>query len=228
MPDDDARFQETLPLFPLAEVVLFPHVRVPLHVFEPRYRELTRDALAGDRRIGMIAVRPGHLHEMAGDPPLYAIGCAGVIQQVARRDDGRFDLVLQGTHRFRIVEELPRRGGRAYRVARVEPLVDRWDEAREGIPLQGLRADAIDLLTQLVRLVAPKQALALDPRRFSGIDDVTFVNLLCQMLALPPSEKQTLLEADGVTARCEQLVTLLHFRVAELGGGHPTGPRTLH
>jgi len=220
--------EEILPLFPLPSVVLFPHARVPLHVFEPRYRQMTARALAGERRIGMIAVRPEHLDAMAGDPPLFAIGCAGVVDEAARRDDGRYDIVLRGTERFRILDEPPRDESRLYRVARVETLEDPFDEPREGIPLQGLRADAIDLLSQLLRLAAPDSARPLDPRRFSGIDDVTFVNLLCQLLDLAPPEKQGLLETTGILARCEALVALLQFRVAELGGGIRAASRTLH
>jgi Lon protease-like protein len=220
--------EEILPLFPLPSVVLFPHARVPLHVFEPRYRQMTARALAGERRIGMIAVRPAHIDAMAGDPPLFAIGCAGVVDEAARRDDGRYDIVLRGTERFRILDEAPRDESRLYRVARVEPLEDPFDEPREGIPLQGLRADAIELLSQLLRLAAPDSARPLDPRRFSGIDDVTFVNLLCQLLDLAPAEKQGLLETTGVLPRCEALVALLQFRVAELGGGIRAASRTLH
>lgn len=220
--------EETIPLFPLPNVVLFPHARVPLHVFEPRYRQMTAHALAGDRRIGMIAVRPEHVAEMAGDPPLFAVGCAGVVEEAVRRPDGRYDIVLRGTERFRIVEEVPRDETRLYRVARIEALPDPFDEPREGIPLQGLRADAIDLLSQLLRLAAPDAARPLDPRRFSGIDDVSFVNLLCQLLELAPAEKQGLLETTGILPRCEALVALLRFRVAELGGGIPSTSRTLH
>jgi len=233
--------EETIPLFPLPSVVLFPHARVPLHVFEPRYRQMTAHALAGERRIGMVAVRPEHLgvspldHQaaMEGDPPVFAIGCAGVVEEAARRDDGRYDIVLRGTERFRILDETPREGERLYRVARIEPLEDPFDEPREGIPLQGLRADAIDLLSQLLRFSSPDDprrdaARPLDPRRFSGIDDVTFVNLLCQLLDLAPPEKQGLLETGGILARCEALVALLQFRVAELGGGIRAASRTLH
>jgi Lon protease-like protein len=219
--------EETIPLFPLPNVVLFPRVRVPLHVFEPRYREMTAAALEGERRIGMVAVRPEHAHEIAGDPPLFAVGCAGAIERATRLEDGRYDLVLHGTHRFRIVEELPGEGGRLYRVARVEPLPDRFDERREGVLLQGLRADAIDLLTQLLRHLSPR-AGSLDPRRFSGIDDATFVDLLCQALELTAAEKQGLLEAEGVLARCERLVALLQFRLAEAGGGITGSSRTVH
>ncbi len=219
---------EEIPLFPLANVALFPHGRVPLHVFEPRYRQLSAHALAGARRIGMIAVRPEHAAAMTGDPPLFSVGCAGVIEEAVRREDGRYDLVLRGTHRFRIVDEFPRVGDRLYRVAHVVGLDDPFDEEREGIPLQGLRADAIDLLSHLLRLTTPGAARPLDPRRFSGIDDVHFVDLLCQLLDLAPVEKQGLLETNGTLARCRQLVALLEFLVAELGGGPPAPSRTLH
>jgi Lon protease-like protein len=207
---------------------LFPQARVPLHVFEPRYLQMTSEALETERRIGMVAVRPEHVHELPGEPPVFAVGCAGVIERASCREDGRYDIVLLGSYRFRIVDELPREGERLYRVARVEKLADRFDEAREGIPLAALRVDAIDLLSQLLRHVAPGAADSLDPRRFSGIDDQSFVNLLCQMLELPTPEKQGLLEADGITARCERLVALLQFRVAELSGGVAAPSRTLH
>jgi Lon protease-like protein len=159
---------------------------------------------------------------------VFAVGCAGVVEEAVRREDGRYDIVLRGTHRFRILDELPRADERLYRVARVQPLDDRFDERREGIPLQGLRADAIELLSQLLRLAAPDSARPLDPRRFSGIDDVTFVDVLCQLLDLAPAEKQGLLETDGTFARCEQLVALLQFRVAERAGGLPAASRILH
>jgi len=224
----EASLVQTIPLFPLGNVVLFPRSRVPLHIFEPRYRQMTAAALAGDRRIGMVAVRPEHQAEMAGDPPVFAVGCAGLIQQAGQRDDGRYDIVLLGTHRFRIVEEIPRGAEQLYRVARVEPLDERFDEAMEGIPLQGLRADSIDLLGQLARHVQPDAAHHFDARRFSGIDDLTFVDLLCQSLELPPADKQGLLETEGPLARCERLVALLQFRLAELGGGLLGASRTLH
>ena len=219
---------EVVPLFPLSNVVLFPQVHCPLHIFEPRYQQMAAAALGGTRRIGMTTVRPEHQSAMAGDPPLFTIGCIGAIQQSRRRDDGRYDIVLFGAQRFRIVEEIPRESERLYRIARVELLDERFDEAREGIPLQGLRADAIDLLTQLLRFVAPDAAHEIDPRRFSGVDDTAFVSALCQMLELPPAEKQGLLEADGPMARCERLVVVLQFRLAELLGGMPRPLGPLH
>jgi hypothetical protein len=219
---------ETIPIFPLSNVVLFPHVHCPLHIFEPRYRQMIDAALGGARRIGMATVRPEHRDAMAGDPPLFTVGCLGEVQQARRRDDGRYDIVLFGAQRFRIVDEIPRDSERLYRLARVELLDESFDAAREGIPLQGLRADAIEMLTQLLRYVAPDSAHELDPRRFSGIDDTAFVSALCQMLDLPAAEKQGLLEANGPTARCERLVAILHFRLAEILGGMPGPSGSLH
>lgn len=224
----DAPTTEIIPIFPLSNVVLFPQVHCPLHIFEPRYRQMIDASLAGAKRIGMVTVRPEHRAAIGGDPPLFTIGCLGDIQQARRHDDGRYDIVLFGARRFRIVEEIPRDDSRLYRLARVEILEERFDAAREGIPLQGLRADAIDLLTQLLRYVAPDSAHELDPRKFSGIDDTAFVSALCQMLELPAAEKQGLLEAEGPTPRCERLVAILQFRLAELLGGMPGPSGSLH
>src|SRR5512134_2216313 len=86
-----------IPIFPLPNVVLFPKVFLPLHIFEPRYRAMVDDALAGDRIIGMVLLRPGYEANYEGRPPVYAVGCAGSITHAERRDDGRFNIVLHGT-----------------------------------------------------------------------------------------------------------------------------------
>ena len=113
-----------IPLFPLPNVVLFPGVFLPLHVFEERYRALTRDALSGDRIIGMALLRPGFDGDYHGRPSIYPVGCAGVISHSTRLPDGRYDIVLHGLSKFRIVEELP---DGEYRRARVEPLTEVTD-----------------------------------------------------------------------------------------------------
>src|SRR5688572_32951673 len=96
---------DKLPLFPLPNVVLFPNVFLPLHIFEQRYREMVSDVLQGDRLIGMVLLRPGWESDYEGCPPVYSIGCSGVITHAERLDDGRFNIVLRGVERFRIVEE---------------------------------------------------------------------------------------------------------------------------
>jgi len=207
---------DEIALFPLSNVVLFPRVRAPLHIFEPRYRQMTEHALAGDRRIGMVAVLPGHVERIAGDPPVYPIGCAGVISQAQRLPDGRFHIVLDGTHRFRILEEPPRPAGRLYRVARVESLSETY-EAAEREPVTQLRERIVALVRRLLAQTDSERAAEITPELFRGVDDEGFVNTLSNALVLDPPEKQGLLEAPGIPARFERLEGLLAFRLAELG-----------
>ena len=84
---------QEIPIFPLSNVVLFPQIHCPLHIFEPRYRQMTQAALDGDRRIGMVAVRPDAVSEIRGDPPVFHVGCVGTIVEHQQLDDGRFNLL---------------------------------------------------------------------------------------------------------------------------------------
>src|SRR6187397_393931 len=95
----------SIPLFPLPNAVLFPNVFLPLHIFEPRYRQMVADALAGDRIIGMVLLRPGYEADYEGRPPIFAVGCAGVITHSQPLADGRYDIVLRGMEKFRVVSE---------------------------------------------------------------------------------------------------------------------------
>src|SRR5262245_26804387 len=98
----------SIPIFPLPSVVLFPNVFLPLHIFEPRYRQMVNDALSGDRVIGMVLLKPGYEAEYDGKPPVYHIGCSGLITHVERLEDGRFNLILRGLGKFTIIgEEAP-------------------------------------------------------------------------------------------------------------------------
>jgi len=216
-----------LPLFPLDEVVLFPGLRCPLHVFEPRYRQMTAEALEGDRRIGMATVRPDHTQAMGGEPPLFAVGCEGRIVEWTRREDGRYDVVLLGEGRFRILEEPPRPPERLYRVARVEPL-EEAEEPGAGVRLAALRARALELLGELLERLRPgaRQVLAVD--RLAEADDATLINALCRIAELEPAEKQGLLERDGPEERGRGLVELLRFRLAELETSGAAASRSLH
>ena len=108
-----------VPLFPLPNVVLFPRVFLPLHIFEPRYREMVRDALAADRIIGMVLLRSGGAAGGADNPAVFPTGCAGRITHCEQLPDGRYNIVLRGVHKFRILEE---DRTRSYRRASVETL----------------------------------------------------------------------------------------------------------
>src|SRR5215216_1637862 len=92
-------------LFPLPNLVLFPHVMQPLHIFEPRYRQMTADALDGDRLIAMVLPRPGWELDYAGKPAVHPVACLGKVVAEQRLDDGRFNILLRGLSRLRIIEE---------------------------------------------------------------------------------------------------------------------------
>jgi Lon protease-like protein len=213
-----------LALFPLDNVVLLPGVVLPLHVFEPRYRQLAASVVAGDRQIGMIAVRPEHAHEMAGDPPLYAVGCAGFVTEHRRLPDGRYQMLLQGTQRFRVVREPPREGERLYRIAEVEPLED---DAGDGTRNGELRERAIELLIRLTERTL-EEGQALDAERLRALEIGRFANVISQSVNLPTPEKQSLLEADTVTERLERLVGALDFQLSWLGQTGDGGSERLH
>jgi uncharacterized protein len=221
--DDEA----PIPLFPLSNVVLFPRVKTPLHLFEPRYQQLAHHVLEGKRRIGMVAVDPQHLDEIAGDPPLQRVGCCGVVTEARPLPDGRYNIVLLGEHRFRILEESPRLGERLYRLARVEPLEDAYPEAlRERVAR--LRASILENIGVLVRHTHPERSQMLDPELFASVDDETLVNTLAGALAMPPDEKQRLLEADSIPERFALLAGALGFWRAELEATLAEAPRRPH
>ncbi len=212
---------ELLPIFPLSNVVLFPRVKTPLHLFEPRYRQLARDVLQADRRIAMAVVRPEHVDEMPADPPVYPIACSGLITESNRMPDGRYNIVLLGEHRVRIVAEEPRTESRLYRVARVVRLEDSYPET-ERARVARLRAGITVDVGILIRHAQPDRSHAFDPELFGGVDDETFVNAVSNAFAFPTEEKQALIEADDIPARYARLASALSFQRLELessGGG---------
>jgi Lon protease-like protein len=184
-----------LRIFPLANVVLFPGIQVPLHVFEPRYRQLTAAALDDDRLIGMVA------------------------------PDGRYNVVLRGSHRFRIVDEPPRPPEQLYRTVEVIRLEDP-SAAREKTGALRVRvAELLHILASEAERARPEESLG---GALARADDTAFTNAVCQYLELPVSEKQALLEAPGVLARLERLFELLQFRVAERATAQRGGSDTVH
>ncbi len=213
----------TIPLFPLSSPALFPHCAAPLHVFEPRYRALTADALAGERVIGMATVLPDAISDMAGDPPLFAIGCAGVIAEHERLPDGRYLMLLQATSRFRIVRELGRSGDRPYRVAEVEWIAE---GAADASRCAALRAEAAGALTAL--LAHEAKGAGPDFAALDALDDERFACQVAHALRLPGREKQALLEAPSTAARLDALVQTLAFQRAWSSAAGGAGGPTLH
>lgn len=196
-----------LSLFPLPNVVLFPGVFLPLHVFEPRYRALVADALEGDRRIGMMLLQPGWESDYEGRPPLFPIGCSGAIVQADRLDDGRYHIMLRGLERVRVLEEDV---SRPYRRAAVEALPDTPLDAQERQALSAHRARIESLLSESVDPAEAAGAELLS--RTSSMPDLELVHTLAQGLDLAPLEKQSLLQESSLSRRAQLLVDLLEMK----------------
>lgn len=195
---------DLLPLFPLPNVVLFPNVFLPLHIFEPRYRDMVADAIRGDRMIGMVLLRPGWERDYEGRPPVYPVGCSGVMTHVEQLPDGRYNLVLRGLERFRILRE---DDSLSYRRALTEPLVER--------PLTNDdRAIVRSLRTRLEAILADaRETKTSEPKIPSAMGDEDLVNALAQYLDLEPLEKQALLEHHCLRTRAESLIELLEIKI---------------
>jgi Lon protease-like protein len=204
----------TLPLFPLPDAVLFPGVFLPLHVFEPRYRRMVADALAGERLIGMVLLRPGWEPDYEGRPPVFETGCAGVITHAEQLPDGRYNLVLKGLSRFRVLDE---DRSRPYRVGRVEGLA----EAAAGPMRESLREGRLRL-----ELLVAATVERSDRRLPTNLEDDEVVNALSQYLDLEPIERQALLECAGPLPRCHLLLELLGMRTMASRG--PSGSPLVH
>ena len=204
-----------IPIFPLPNVVLFPGVFLPLHVFEARYREMVKDSLTEDRLIGMTLLRPGWDQNADGQPAVYPVGCVGLISHIEELEDGRYNLVLRGVEKFRITreEELTR----AYRRAAVDYLEEQMTVADREIVRR--QRHTVERLLSAVS-DAPDQPFP------SNLSDDEVINALSQYLDLEPIERQALLEQNGVAPRCAALVELLEKNA--MTPGQAPGRRLIH
>ena len=205
-----------IPIFPLPNAVLFPNVFMPLHIFEARYRTMVSDALAGDRIIGMVLLKAGFEAEYNGRPPIFPVGCAGVITHSEPLQDGRFNIVLKGIEKFRVTDE---DRSRPYRLAMIDPIPEQVPEAeRTELHRQRLRIEAL--------LAAAVEREGGEPKFPPAMPDEDLVNALAQYMGLEPLERQALLERDGVLARCRGLIELLEMKT--MGRGAAWKGRAVH
>jgi Lon protease-like protein len=183
-------------IFPLTGAILYPGLHLPLHIFEPRYRAMISDALARDRRIGMI--QPQREFEGA---PLFTIGCLGRIGDVQALEDGRFNVVLEGEARFRVLRELD--VTTPFRQVEAELLAEPADQQLAAIERAGFERES--------RRFADLQGYRVDWDAVSRLDDVSLINGVSQIAPFDAAAKQALLEADDISQRCELLIQLMQF-----------------
>jgi uncharacterized protein len=202
-----------VPVFPLAGALLFPRSRLPLHIFEPRFRAMVTDAMKGDRLIAMVQPRDSR------DPPgLFDVGCLGHIADCEPLSDGRFDIELEGLGRFRIAREA------AVETAYRQVDIDRsgFEDAEDESPLAlAQRAE----LEQEARRYADSLGYGVNWEAVSRLDDESLVNGIAQIAPLDVGSKQALLEANGLPDRADLLVQFMQFQRMAPGGAD--GPETL-
>jgi len=197
-----------VPLFPLPGAILFPRSQLPLHIFEPRYREMVRDAIDGPGRIAMI--QPHRLDD-DNKAPLYGVGCVGELVGVEELDDGRFNIVLLGANRFRLINEPEPES--AYRCAEVD--IGAFDD-EEPEPLAMVQRAEVE---REARRLGDAMGLAVDWEAVSRLDDEMLVNAIAQVAPFDVGAKQALLEEASLDGRADLLVQLMQFhRMAVTGG----------
>ena len=196
-PEDLSNFSGTVPVFPLPNVVLFPKMLLPLHIFEPRYREMTDHALAGERLIAMALLKEGWKEDYYKNPQVHEVIGIGRILKETRLEDGRYNLLLYGLRRARIVEEI---GGRPFRKVRAELL----DDSPSGPEEEETRGKILSLYTSLMGRLVRGEDVKVDPATPLG----TLCDLVAAMLDAPVIEKQRTLEELSVSARARMILRL--------------------
>lgn len=195
-------------IFPLPGALLLPGMDLPLHIFEPRYRAMIHDAMARDRRIGMIQPRGE-----GAKPALYDVGCLGRISEFEVLDDGRFNIILEGLARFRVVRELDV----TTQFRQIEADVE---QAPEDEVLHAVERAALE---QESRCFAEALGYVVDWTAVSRLDDMSLVNGIAQIAPFDPAAKQTLLEADTLNERCDRIIQLMQI----FGRMEPDGGATM-
>ena len=202
-----------VPIFPLAGAILFPRSQLPLHIFEPRYRQMVRDAIDGAGRIAMI--QPHRLDD-DNRAPLYTVGCVGELVGVEELEDGRFNIVLLGSNRFRLLRESELDA--SYRCAEVD--IEAFDDS-EPEPLALIQRAEVE---REARRLGDAMGLAVDWEAVARLDDEMLVNAIAQVAPFDVGAKQALLEQTTLDGRADLLVQLMQFQRMAVNGGAEMEP----
>ena len=197
-----------IPLFPLPTTVFYPNTSLPLHIFEPRYRNMVEDALNGKGEIGIILLKPGWESDYQGTPEIMATGCVGKIERHSKLPEGKYNILLSGLYRFRILNEI---GGKLYRQAEVEFLkeINDQDLTTKASPFKEQLIKGMQLyLKNLPGETKVEQTLDLENCRKLA----EFVDKLTHQFDLPTNKMQEFLEQQDVQKRANSLYSLIEFK----------------
>jgi len=195
---------QTIPIFPLEDVMLFPEMSVPLHIYEPRYKAMIADALKGNHVIGMVLLRPGYEKDYDRSPSVFQVGCAGVINEVEELPNGEYNIVLGALTKYRITRE---EASKPYRVAHVTAIADTTSQTDKAA-LSARRKR----LEGLIQESGGRTGLRGIP---DGISDERLVNGISQLAHIDELDRERLLEQPNPLARADALIAILEKSIAE-------------
>ncbi len=205
----DSEQKEIIPLFPLPSSVFYPGTPLPLHIFEPRYRQMTTDALEGERKIGMVLLKPDWEATYFDRPELYTIGCVGSIEKEIRHPNGKFNFTLVGLRRFRILKELD---GKPYRRAEIK-LLEELNEQEIGEEPNATRDGLIGLYREFISLIPQGNSLKEEPDWNLGDKLSQFIDRFAYRMDLNLEQKQTFLEEQDVFRRAKFLQDFIKMKL---------------
>ena len=199
----------TIPVFPLPTTVFYPGTPLPLHIFEPRYREMTADALEGKRTIGMVLLKPNWEEDYFDKPQIFSAGCVGDIQKVIKHPDGKYNFTLMGLRRFRIIKE---EEGKPYRQAKIELLEDKNEQDIFEDRPNECREKLIENFRKFIGLIPEGNSKKKEPDWNLGTKLSEFVDRFAYQLDLSLEQKQSFLEEQDVLKRADFLHSFLKMK----------------
>jgi Lon protease-like protein len=215
---------QDLAIFPLSGALLLPWGRLPLNIFEPRYLNMSLDALKTNRVFGMIQPDPdktpkdkilGDRMIQEAEPALYGIGCAGRIASFEETEDGRLLILVKGVARFRVVKEIDGMGG--YRRVRAD-----YEDFRDDMEPPAKFDLNRERLVSFLKPYLDARSMPMNTDVLKGLSDATLVTSLCMLCPFDPREKQALLEAADMGERAAALEKLLQMGVFDTNGSTDT------
>ena len=199
----------TIPIFPLPTTVFYPGTPLPLHIFEPRYREMTADALEGKRTIGMVLLKPNWEEDYFDKPQIFSAGCVGDIQKVIKHPDGKYNFTLMGLRRFRIIKE---EEGKPYRQAKIELLEEKNEQDIFEDRPNECREKLIENFRKFIGLIPEGNSKKKEPDWNLGTKLSEFVDRFAYQLDLSLEQKQSFLEEQDVLKRADFLHSFLKMK----------------